>query len=80
MTLKEFSEIKHSIRTQEYRARLKALEAKRSKYDIIRDMGTKAKNAVALSLAVAGAIAAPLRSNASPDALRGGGQKPRLAA
>ena len=27
MTLKEFSEIKHSIRTQEYRARLKALEA-----------------------------------------------------
>ena len=28
-TLKEFSEIKHSIRTREYRARLKALEAKR---------------------------------------------------
>ena len=28
-TLKEFSEIKHSIRTQEYRARLKALESKR---------------------------------------------------
>ena len=33
-------------------------------FDIIHDMRTKAQNAVALSLAIAGALAVPLRSDA----------------
>ena len=33
-------------------------------FDIIRAMRTKARNAVALSLAIAGAVASPLRSDA----------------
>ena len=33
-------------------------------FDIIRAMRTKAKNAVALSLAIAGVMASPLRSDA----------------
>ena len=88
-TLKEFSEIKHSIRTQEYRARLKALEAKRGgaaptkrgRNGIIPTVRKNAKTAI-LALAFAGAsLAAPLRPDASPDALRGGGgQTLRIAA
>ena len=87
--LKEFSEIKHSIRTQEYRARLKALEAKRGgaaptkrgRNGIIPTVRKNAKTAI-LALAFAGAsLAAPLRPDASPDALRGGGgQTLRIAA
>ena len=71
-TLKEFSEIKHSIRTQEYRARLKALEAKRGgaaptkrgRNGIIPTVRKNAKTAI-LALAFAGAMASPLRSDAS---------------
>ena len=45
-------------------------------FDIIRAMRTKAKNAVALSLAIAGAVASPLRS----DAVSRKGSTPPLTA
>jgi len=38
----------------------------RTIFDIIRAMRTNAKNAVALSLAIAGAVASPMRSDATP--------------
>ena len=94
-TLKEFCEIKHSLRTREYRTRLKSLYAAQrqspaqaikqsnnqtGKYGIIRGMGKNAKHIAPFALAIACALAAPLRTDASLVAMGGGGQKPRLAA
>ena len=47
--------------------------APRGKYGIMRDMKKNAKRALIFAVAIAGGLAAPLRSAASPDILRGGG-------
>ena len=73
-----FKIIIHAHRASESRARIKASEAKRAaanqttkqsnnKFDIIRGMGKKAKPLVIAALAIAGAMAAPLRSDASEN-------------
>ena len=79
--VKKFRAVLHSVRNMECEDRRRALEAKRvesvptkrGKNGIIRDVKHHAKSALALTLAIAGGLAAPLRSAASPDILRGGG-------
>jgi len=89
--VKKFRAVLHSVRNMECEDRRRALEAKQDaarrreksavqnkpKNGIIHAMKTKAHSAFALALAIAGGLAAPLRSDASPDILRGGGCSPQ---
>ena len=60
-------------RQDEARKSASKSNTKRGENGIMSDMKGHAKSALALTLAIAGGLASPLRSDASPDILRGGG-------
>ena len=75
-TVEKFKKVIHAAQSKRSSDNIKKLESRQDKarqksavqtkpkYDIIPAMRTKARNAVALSLAIAGAVASPLRSDA----------------
>ena len=74
----EFKSIIRAHQARELRRRRREKSAaktstRRGKNGIMSNMKGHAKSALALTLAIAGGLAAPLRSAASPDILRGGG-------
>ena len=94
-TVEKFKKVIHAAQSKRSSDNIKKLEARqdktrqksaaeastqRGKNGIIHSMRKNAKSALALTLAIAGGFASPLRSAASPDILRGGVDVLRKAA